>query len=253
MFLQLNQLFLSVLNFYADFLGHSYGLAIIALTLTIRLILVPIILPSIKSQKKMQNLKPQLDELKRKYGHDKTVLSQKQMEFFKEQKINPVSGCLPQLVQIVLFIAFYQVLVHFLNDKTVVPSSLQFLWFQLSKPDPLYILPILSGITQFILGLMILPAADTAAEKTLAAQTKTKKDDKEADSMTDMATMMQSQMIFFMPLITVWIALKFPSGLALYWVASTLFSIVQQYFVSGWGGVVSYYKKLQTKLTSISR
>jgi YidC/Oxa1 family membrane protein insertase len=244
----ISQLFLQLLTFYAHLFGNNYGWAIIALTLTIRLILVPITLPSLKSQKKIQALKPELDALKKKYGKDKTLLAQKQQELYKTNNINMLGGCLPQLVQIVLFIILYRSLTSFLNDKTIIPASLEFLWFNLGHPDQLFVLPVLAGVSQFILGLMLLPATSTAAEKTLALQTKTKKDDKEAVQETDMATAMQSQMIFAMPIITGFFALKFPSGLALYWVVSTLFSIIQQYFISGPGGLVLYYKKLQSKI-----
>ena len=91
---------------------------------------------------------------------------------------------------------------------------------------------------------MLLPAADTAAEKTLATQTKSKKDDSQAEDMSEMANTMQQQMLFIMPLMTTVLALRFPSGVTLYWIVTTLFSVIQQYFVSGWGGVAVYAKKI---------
>jgi YidC/Oxa1 family membrane protein insertase len=111
------------------------------------------------------------------------------------------------------------------------------MWFNLKTADPLFILPVLAALTQLVLSFMVLPATDTSAEKTLAAATPTSKDDESADDLTQMASSMQNQMVFIMPIMTGFIALKFPSGLALYWILSTLFSIIQQYFVSGWGGL----------------
>lgn len=239
----INNLFLTLLLQTAHLLGDNLGLSIIAVTLLIRVLLYPIIVPSIKSQKKITGLKPELDQLKKKFGHDKTLHSQKQLELYQKHQINPAAGCLPQLVQIGLFIIFYQVLYNSLNGNTPDGISLDFFWLQLKQPDSTYILPVLAGVLQLVLGLMISPGADTTAEKKLAAQTKTKKDDKQAEDMSEMAQTMQSQMILIMPFITVIFASRFPSGLALYWVTSTLFSIIQQYLISGTGGLTSYLYK----------
>lgn len=240
----LNNIFLELLNWFASFLGGNYGLAIIAVTLAIRTALLPLILPSLKSNKKMQELKPELDKLKKKFGHDKQLFSKKQLELYQSHNINPLSGCLPQIVQLILFIAFYQVLNSTLKNGQS-DFSFNFLWLNLHEPDKTLILPILTAASQLLLGVMIMPAADTTAEKELALKTKTNKDDKEAVDMDQMAKTMQSQMLFMMPLITGFIAVKFPSGLALYWITSTLYSLVQQYFVSGWGGLVKYSNKLK--------
>jgi YidC/Oxa1 family membrane protein insertase len=240
----INTAFLEVLNFFAQLFGGSYGFAIIAVTLVIRIILLPIIIPSIKSQKKIYDLKPELDKLKTKHGSDKQLLSQKQMELYKKHNINPLSGCLPQIVQLLLFLAFYQVLISSLKSDAATPYSLQFFWLNLSSPDRTFVLPVLAGVTQLLLGLMLLPAASTDAEKKLALQTKSKKDDKSAQDMGEMAKTMQSQMVIIMPVLTAVLALNFPSGLALYWVVSTLFSIIQQYYVSGLGGLKQYLSKL---------
>jgi len=236
MFTFVNQFFSQILEVTANLLGNNYGLAIIAVTLIIRLGLIPLTLPSLRSTQKMSSLKPELDKLKEKYGNDKKLLSQKQLELYQEHKINPLGGCLPQLVQIGLFIIFYQVLSSSLTSDTP-GANLSFLWLQLNQPDSTFVLPVLAGLSQFLLGLMLAPATSTAAETKLAAQTKTKKDDKKAEDLTDMAQTLQSQMMYVMPVFTFFIARAFPSGLALYWVVSTLFSLIQQYFVSGWGGL----------------
>lgn len=230
---------------YFDQVTGNFGLAIILLTLTIRTILVPITLPGMKMSVKMRDLQPEINKLKEKYKNDKAGLQQAQVELFKTHQVNPAAGCLPLVAQFVILIVLYNVFVDLLSGKgTEVISTTQFLWLDLTKPDPYYIMPILAGLTQLILSLMILPASSTAAEKTLAVQTPTKKDDKKADDMSDMAAGLQKQMVFMMPLMTGIIALRFPSGLALYWIVSTLFSIGQQYFVSGWGALTEYSARL---------
>lgn len=231
----------------------NLGVAIIALTILIRLVLVPLSINALKSQKKMQQLKPELDILKKKHGKDKTQLQQAQMELYKKYNINPIAGCLPYLVQIVLLIILYRVLLTFLaqtemNGMTIDPS---FLWLDLRQPDPLHILPVLAGVTQFILSLMIAPGAEHRDivpnnSKKPAVQEENKKE----EDFAEMAQSMQKQMIVFMPIMTAFIAWRFQSGLALYWVATTLFSIGQQYFVSGWGGITSYFQQAKNYLAA---
>jgi len=239
----LTSFFTSLLTQTATLLGGSYGLAIIAVTIVIRSALLPIILPTIKSQRKLLELKPEIDALKKKYGEKKEVFAKKQMELYQKHKVNPLGGCLPQLVQIGLFLVFYQVLIRALNGD--FSGTTEFLWLNITEPDNTFILPVLAGITQFLLGIMLMPGADAQAESKLASQTTTKKDDEQAIDADSMAKTMQSQMIFVMPVITVFFALRFPSGLALYWVTSTLFSLVQQYYVSGLGGLKPYLQRLK--------
>lgn len=225
-----------VLVFLYHLTGNNFGLAIIALTLVIRFILVPVTLPSLRSAKKMQALKPKLDALKKKHT-DKQKLQQAQMELYKQHGINPMSGCLPQIAQLVVLIALYQVFIGIINAGQIdgVSINTQFLWLDLSKPDPLYILPVLAGLTQLVFSAMM----QSGVEQHVQAPKAKKAKQKEEDSL-EMAQTMQQQMMFMMPAMTVIIALRFPSGLALYWVATTLFSLVQQYFVSGWGGLARY-------------
>jgi YidC/Oxa1 family membrane protein insertase len=216
----------------------NLGYAIVILTLALRLVLIPLTLPSLNMQKKMRLIQPELDALKAKHKGDKQALQQAQLALYQQHSINPASGCLPMILQFVILIAIYQVFINHLNGN--VQSAAQFFWLDLTKPDPFYLMAILAGVTQFILSLMLLPAASTAAEKTLAQSTPTKKDDRDAQDMTEMAATMQKQMVFMMPVMTLIMSLNFPSGLTLYWIVTTLFSIVQQYFVSGWGGLTKY-------------
>lgn len=226
------------------------GVSIIALTFILRSILVPLTLPSLKSQQKMKEMKPEIDKLKKKYK-DKKVLQQKQLELYQKYNVNPLAGCIPQLVQLGVLIFLYQALISFLNNTTHqgIEINTAFFWMDLALPDPKFILPILAAGSQFILSLMLAPGAEV--RDIVPNDSKLKKvkeaNEKEEDT-AEMAQSMQKQMMFIMPIMTGFIALKFPSGLALYWVASTVFSVIQQYFVSGPGGLTLYANRFLGKI-----
>ena len=220
-------------------LTRDFGLAVIAVTILIRLILYPLFVIQIRNQRAMQELAPAMADLKSKYGSDKQRLGQEQMKLYQERGYNPAMGCLPILLQMPLLLAMYAGFQFFV--RTPPPNGLELgnaLWPFLHNPigpgetldlsvrwlpwltdlghhDPLYILPVLAGVSQLISSVMFQPAT---APKTVDPQQK----------------MMQSMQYYF-PLITVFIAQGLPAGLALYWVTTTIFGIVQQYFVSGWG------------------
>jgi len=221
--------------------GDNLGLATILLTLLIRGVLIPFTLPSLRAAKKMASLKPELNALKRKYGADKKVFQQKQLEFYKEHKVNPAGGCLPFLAQFVVLIALYQVFMKTLDGGESLLSNTNFLLWDLKNKDHTYILPALAGILQLVTSLAIMPAVENEPEK--RAGTKAQKED-----IAEMASSMQQQMVFLMPIMTVVFALQFPSGLALYWVITTAFSLGQQLIVSGPGGLVKYLHKFGFKL-----
>lgn len=223
-----------VLIFFYGLTGNNFGLAILLLTVVIRAILVPITIPSLKSAKKMQDLKPRLDKLKEKYKGDKQKLQLAQLELYKQEGINPAAGCLPQIAQLLVLIALYQVFIGVISGNQIngQPINLKFLWLDLGKPDPLYILPILAGISQLILSLMMTSGLESHVQAPKVKDAKKKEEDS-----LEMAQSMQQQMLLIMPVMTGLIALKFQSGLALYWVATTFFSLIQQYIVSGPGGL----------------
>lgn len=208
--------------------GHDFGLSIIVLTVLIRLALWPLASQSIKSQKALQQLQPELNALKEKYKDDKVKQSQAMMDLYKTKKINPASGCLPVLIQLPILIALYYALWDGLKSSEVIAKSLysfvhlsdgiNFIFLgvvNLGKKS--VVLAVIAGLLQYWQTKMIMPpkAADKAGKTT-------------AD---DFSSMMNTQMLYVMPIITVFVASSFPSGLALYWVTSTAFSIIQQYFV----------------------
>ncbi len=230
----------------------NLGVAIILLTLIVRTLLIPAVMPSIKSMKKQRELQPLLDKIKKKYKHDKKLQAEKQMELFKQHGLNPAAGCLPQILMVIVLIALYGVIIRFSNgivlDKinnqlyfdflkfsSVADISTRFLYLDLAKPDPYFVLAVLAGIFQFLSSKMMQPYSEAgvkAAEKT-------------PDKSDDIAYNMQSQMLYMMPLMTVVISLKLPSGAVLYIVATTIFSLAQQYFVSGLGGLTPWIKKIK--------
>lgn len=218
--------------------GQNLGLAIIVLTLGIRAILIPFTLPQLKSAKKMAALKPELDALKKKHGHDAKLFQQKQVEFYKTHNVNPAAGCLPFIAQFIVLIALYQVFMKTLGGDGVGAINSTFLYWDLKSKDTTYVLPVLAGILQFVMSLTILPAVENEPEKR-PGTIEEKKD------VADMATSMQQQMVFMMPIMTVIFSIQFPSGLALYWVVTTAFSLVQQLMVSGPGAILTYAYKFK--------
>lgn len=229
------------IEYLLNFLYHTtgnLGLAIIILTIAIRGALVPLTLPSLRSAKKMQELKPQLDKLKAKHK-DKKDLQLAQLELYKQNGINPAAGCLPQIAQLFVLIALYQSFLKYFQPNQAANINLSFFWLDLSKPDPYYILPVLAGLTQLVFSLMM----STGLESHVNAPKDKKDKQKEEDSL-EMAQTMQQQMLYIMPVMTAFLAIKFASGLALYWVATTAFSAVQQYMVSGPGGLKTIALKL---------
>ncbi len=178
-----------------------------------------------------------------------------QIELYKKYNVNPLSGCLPQIGQLFFLILLYQVMVEFLNTPEIngIIINTNFLWMNLAKTDTLYILPVLAGVTQLILSLMVAPGGEVPDLVPNDSNKKAviKANEKE-EGMADMAATMQKQMIFMMPVMTGFIAIGFPSGLGLYWVATTVFSIVQQYFSTGWGGLPIYWQRARTFLANLT-
>jgi len=228
----------------------SLGISIIFLTILIRALLIPIVSPSIKAMKKQRELQPEINKLKEKYGHDKQLLAQKQMDLFKQHGINPMSGCLNQIIMILVLIALYNVISKFtlhgtaevLNqsiyfdalkfaDGVVIPTN--FLYLDLAKPDPYFVLALLSGAFQFVASKMTIPyveQAEKAAEKT-------------PEKSDDIAMAMQQQSLYMMPIMNVIIGVTLPAGVVLYILTTTLFTIVQNYFISGLGGLKPWVAK----------
>ncbi len=207
--------------------GKDIGVAIVVLTLIINLILFPLSLKRIKSQKILQELQPKLEELKKKHAHNKEDLSRATMELYRQQKINPFSSCLQLLIQLPFFIAIYQsfqsglksanfnLIYNFIGNPGQI-NTISLNIIDLSQPN--VILAGLAAIAQWWSAKMLMTKKSPKIE--------TAKDE-------NMAAIMNKQMIFLMPLLTFYFGLKFPSGLALYWFMTTIITIAQQiYFLN---------------------
>jgi len=215
--------------FYNTLSFHDLGVAIILLTAAIKLILWPLGRSSIKSQKALQDLQPKIEELKTKYADDKVGLSQSTMELYNVNKVNPFSSCLPLLLQLPFLFAVYRVFLNGVGNKldlvysfinrpeTINTISLGFL--DLAKPN--VYLAILAGLAQFWQAKMMLTAKP--AIKSAGSQDE------------NMAAIMNKQMLYIMPAVTVFIGISLPGGLTLYWFVLTLFTALQQ--------VVTFHKK----------
>ncbi|MFC1929346.1 YidC/Oxa1 family membrane protein insertase [Chloroflexota bacterium] len=229
--LVVQQPMINILIVLTSYLANSFGLAIIILTIVVNVLMFPLTMKQIKASKAMQDLQPKLAELQRKHAKDRQKLAQEQMQLYKESGMNPAGCLLPMLIQMPIWIALYQSVMlslaiapeGLLNLSqylyswpvvyTMLPLGNDFLWLDLASPN--MVLAILVGATMWMQQKM---------------------------SMTVSADSKQAQqarmMLWMMPMMFTFLALSFPSGLALFWVTSSTVRIVMQYRVSGWGGLV---------------
>ena len=217
---------------------NDFGIAIIIITLFVKFALIPLSRKQIESQKEMQDLQPKIKELQIKHKGDREKLSKETMALYKEHKVNPAAGCLPLIIQMVIFITMYRVIVNLSsnNDITIhaetlysfvaFPESINafFLGF-MDLTKPYAALAIVTAAAQFY-QLKMMQTKNAKSTDIIVA----KKKDENADP--DFASIMQKQMLFIVPIMTLFIGLKFPSGLSLYWLASTVFMIAQQWFIT---------------------
>jgi len=222
--------FLVVLSHY---LFNNFGVAIIALTIIVNGAMLPLTMKQLHASQAMQALQPKLTELQKKYAKDKDKLAQEQMKLYKESGISPAGCVVPLLIQMPIWIALYQSIMRLLAATpedflalsqylyswplvySAVPLGAKFLWLNMALPDSYFVLPILVGGTMWIQQKMVTP---TAADPKQAAQSR--------------------MMLWMMPIMFAFFTLQFPSGLALFWVTSSVIRIGIQYFMTGWGGLL---------------
>lgn len=209
---------LNLLVFFYHYIP-DIGVVIILITLIVRLILLPSFHKSLKHQRALASLQPKMEAIKDQYKDDKEAQAKAMMELYKVHKVNPLSSCLPLLIQLPILIALYQVFIRSLSGNQLVglysfvkaPANINpiFLhWINLSHPN--IIMGVLAGVLQYFLSKMSLPAAKT--------QDPTSK-------------MLQYQTLYLLPGITILFGIRFPAGLTLYWIVTTLFGIGQQYYI----------------------
>ena len=229
---------MNMLIVLTHYLFSNFGLAIIALTIVVNILMYPLTKKQLHATQAMQSLQPKLSELQKKYGKDRQRLAQEQMRLYKESGVNPAGCLMPMLIQLPIWIALYQSIIRvlawtpedflglsrYLYSWQVVYSSLPladgFLWFNLAVPDA--VLAVLVTVTMWIQQKMVTPPSTDPKQQS-----------------------MSRMMLWTMPLMFGLLALSFPSGLALFWVTSGVIRILMQYFATGWGGVAS---SMATKL-----
>lgn len=246
-----------------DKLTGNLGWAIVIMTVSLRLAMTPLVLPSLRASKKLQELAPEMEKLKKKFKGDKTGLMTAQSALYKEKGLNPAAGCLPQILQIVVLIALFSTfnlvlrnkgtdLIHTLNSSLYSFNQLpatykfttRFLYLDLTKPDVFKIpgLPIplpgvfllLAAAVQLLSSKMMMPVVKK--EEQIAKSTE--------DATDDVMAQTQQQMLYMFPLMTIIFGFSFPSGLVIYWFVFSAVSMVQQYYASGWGGLEPWLKRL---------
>lgn len=195
----------------------SPGLAIIIFTVLIKLVLTPLTLRTIKSQRAMQELQPKIKALQKRHGDDRQKLSAETMRLYQAHNVNPTASCLPVLFQLPIFWGLYQSLTS-LAHTADGPFQQSFLWLpSLAQPDALHIMPFVAAAFQLIQTRMSMPTGKYKP--------------------TDPQQKMMSQMMQFLPLSVIIFGWGFPSGLVLYWATQSVFGAVQQYFITGWGAL----------------
>ncbi len=217
--------------FYNIIPGNDIGLAIIAMTCVIFIILYPFKISQIKQQRALQAIQPKIDEIRKRLKDDKEGQAKELMELYKKDKVNPAASCLPLLVQLPVMIGLFQVLRSVLAAKslnllyTVVANpgivNNMFLGIaDLSKPN--YVLAILAGGAQFWQSKQMMAKKGVVTPVPVeVAGSKPAEDE-------SMSTMINSQMMYMMPVVTVFIGFSLPGGLALYWLVMSLLTVAQQ-------------------------
>ena len=198
-----------LLTWLYDIIGN-YGIALIVVTVIVKLCLYPVYAKSIKSTMRMTEMQPKIQEIQQKYAKDKELMNEKLTELYKEEGVSMYGGCLPMIVQMIVIMGLFALLrnpmSYFDSDSMLFAIHEPFLWIQdLAQPDK-WILPILAAIATFI--------ATTMSQNTGAA-----------GANAQQAKMMTNIMKYFFPIIILWMARSYPAGLAIYWFGSQLIQI----------------------------
>ncbi len=192
---------LHVLKFLHGYV-HNYGIAIIIVTVVLKVFFFPLTYKSYKSMKDMQKLQPKMAALKEKYKNDRDAMNKAVMELYKTHKVNPMGGCFPMVVQIPVFFALYKALMFSIELR----HAPFFFWIlDLSGKDPYYVTPLIMGVTMFIQQKM---TPNTGMDPT------------------------QAKMMLMLPVVFTFMFLSFPSGLVLYWLVNNILTIGQQYYIN---------------------
>jgi YidC/Oxa1 family membrane protein insertase len=217
-------------NQYVDFLVavlnsltglfSSAGLGIIAFTIIVKTLMLPLTVKALRSSKAMQELQPKIKELQKKHGSDRQRISQETMALYQQYRVNPMAGCLPMVIQIPIFLGLYNAIMRLSTSGSGLWDQ-GFLWLpSLAHPDPWHLLPIIAGLFQFVQTQMMRPANQPKS--------------------TDPQQAMMNSVMNFMPLTVVFFGWSFAAGPVLYWATQSVYSVVQQWFITGWGNFIKW-------------
>ena len=199
-----------LLDLLYGFIGN-YGICIIIFTVVVKVCLYPLYIKQIKSTAKMSDLQPKMQAIQKQYANDQQTMNIKMQELYKDEKFNPMGGCLPMLIQMPIIMGLFALLrnpMRYITDENMIFAFHEsFIWIRdLAQPDP-WILPIIAGVATFIAFTMNRMLQDTGNAA--------------ANQMAGMTKMMQ----YVFPVMILWMARSFPSGLALYWAVSQIIQI----------------------------
>jgi YidC/Oxa1 family membrane protein insertase len=217
-------------NQYVDFLVSvldnlstlfsSAGLGIVAFTIIVKTLMLPLTVKALQSSKAMQELQPKIKELQKKHGNDRQRISQETMALYQQYRVNPMAGCLPMLIQIPIFLGLYNAIMN-LSTSGAGLWDQSFWWLpSLAHPDPWHLLPIVAGLFQFVQTQMMRPANQPKS--------------------TDPQQAMMNSVMNIMPLTVVFFGWSFAAGPVLYWATQSVYSVVQQWFITGWGNFIKW-------------
>lgn len=229
-------LFNLLFGFVALLPGESLGYGIIALTVFIRLLLMPSTAASVRSQREMMALQPKIDEIRAKYGDKPEELNKRLLAVYQEHKVNPFGSCLPLLIQLPVLWVLYRVFftgIHpqnfdLLYSFVPAPESLNTMFLGVDLQNPSLAFALIAGALQF--GQTWQLMRQRQQEKDRRQLPKNEKLSAQ-DEATRAAEQMSSRMMYFMPLLTVFITATLPAALGLYWIVTTVFSIGQQWYL----------------------
>lgn len=254
---------------FYKYTGQNLGIAIILFSIFLIFLLRPLQKPYMQSMKKIKDLQPQITKLQKKYGNDKIKLSQAQAELYKQNKVNPTAGCLPYILQFVVLIALYRVFATALSGAEIASGKLnellynglkftdgqvintQFMYLDTSQPDVFHIPGIPFGIPGLFLILATLAQFLSVKITTPYIKQEQKIAQKTKGDTDNTQVAMQKSMMYMMPLMTLIFGLKLPSGLALYWLAYSVYNVVQQVAMSGWGSLTPSVNLIKSSLSRL--
>lgn len=226
----------NVLIFIYDVIpGGDFGIAIIIVTILLKSALLPLSKKQIQSQKRMQEIQPELKRIQEKYKNDKEAQTKEVMKFYKNNKVNPFSGCFPILAQIVFLIAIYRVIINISGAGLVVNEADLYSFIKNPGEINKTFLGIVDLLKPSIPIAVLAAGAQFWQTKMMMAKKKRKKGEIEKvetkNTEPDFSEIMNKQMMILGPALTLFIGIKFAAGLSIYWLVSTLFSVFQQIYI----------------------